>query len=165
MVTARSTDKIWSAIAKSLADADLWNPADANPKRRGRRRNALVADLTGLVDLTGWPEGTRLVARREPLHPGAQTSLFPSEHHRYQAFYTDQKGSPAQLDKLMRSHADVEDAVWRLKQSGLARMPFADRNANCTWAVLAMIGLALVGWFQNRCLTGPLAKAAPKKLR
>ena len=164
MVTARSADQIKAAVAKSLADPDLWGPAETNPKRRGRR-GAKVADLTGLVDLSGWPEGTRLVARREPLHPGAQRSLFASENHRYQGFYTDQKGAAAQLDELMRSHADIEDAVCRLKHSGLSRMPFTDWHANSTWAALAIVGLALVGWFQNACLTGELAKAAPKRLR
>ena len=107
----------------------------------------------------------RLVMRREPLHSGAQRSLFPSYSHRYQAFYTDQPGTPAQLDKLMRSHAGIEDAVCRLKPSGLSRMPFTDWNANSAWAALCMTGPMLVGWFQTACLTGALAKAAPKKLR
>lgn len=65
----------------------------------------------------------------------------------------------------MRSHADIEDAIARLKDSGLARMPFTDLHANCTWAALCMAGLMLVGWFQTHCLTGQLAKAAPKRLR
>ena len=165
MITARSTAQIWSAIAKSLADGDMREPAEPGPGHRYRRRGTKVADLTHLVDLSGWPPGTRLVARREPLHPGAQRSLFASHNHRYQAFYTDQPGGPAQLDKLMRSHADIEDAVRRLNHSGLERMPFADWDANSAWAALCIVALALVCWYQNACLTGPLAKAAPKRLR
>lgn len=165
MVTARSTHQIAAAVAKSLADPGLWAPAEAGPKHRDRRRGAKVADLTRLVDVSGWPEGTRLVVRRERLHPGAQRSLFPSENFRYHGFYTDQPGAPARLDKQMRSHADIEDAIARLKHSGLARMPFTDWHANNTWAALCMIGLMLVGWFQTHCLTGQLAKAAPKRLR
>ena len=26
-------------------------------------------------DLSSWPKGTRLIVRREPLHPGAQTGV------------------------------------------------------------------------------------------
>ena len=164
MVTARSTDQITAAVAKSLAEPGLWAPAEKNPKHRDRR-GAQVADLTCLVDVSGWPEGTRLVVRREPLHPGAQRSLFPSENFRYHGFYTDQPGAAARLDKLMRSHADIEDAIARLKDSGLARMPFTDWHANNTWAALTIIGLCLVRWFQTHCLAGQLAKAAPKRLR
>ena len=65
----------------------------------------------------------------------------------------------------MRSHADVENAVCRLNHSGLERMPFTDWHANSARAAMCMIGLALVGWFQNACLTAALAKAAPERLR
>lgn len=42
----------------------------------GRHRDgAEVAELTNLVDLDRWPEGTRLIVRRERPHPGAQLSL------------------------------------------------------------------------------------------
>ena len=101
------------------------------------------------------------MVRREPLHPAAQRSRFPSGHYRYWGFLTDQQGDTAQMDKLMRSHADVEDAVCRLKHSGLSRMPSADRDANSTWAALCMVGLTVVHWFQTACLTGALRRAAP----
>ena len=65
----------------------------------------------------------------------------------------------------MRKHADVEDAVARLKDSGLARMPFNAWDANCAWTALCTISAALVHWFQTHCLTGPLKRAAPKRLR
>jgi hypothetical protein len=43
-----------------------------------------VAELTDLVDPPpGWPPGVRLIMRREPLHPGARHSLFPSSNYRY----------------------------------------------------------------------------------
>ena len=60
---------------------------------------------------------------------------------------------------------DVENAVCRLNHSGLARMVFTDWHANGAWAAIPMIGLALVGWFQNACLHGALRRAAPKRLR
>ncbi|WP_420445203.1 IS1380 family transposase [Candidatus Poriferisodalis sp.] len=163
-ISARSAPAIQAAIRGALGEPGRWHNAPKRPDQR-KRRGAQVAELTDLADLSGWPERTRLVVRREPLHPGAQRSLFPSENFRYWGSCTDQTGHPAQLDKLMRSHADIEDAVRRLKDSGLARMPFTDWHANSTWAAMCMTGLALVGWFQTACLTGALAKAAPKRLR
>jgi hypothetical protein len=40
------------------------------------RDGAQVAELTGLLDLTGWPRGMRVIVRRERVHPGAQLTLF-----------------------------------------------------------------------------------------
>lgn len=162
-VSARSTPAISAAIRRVVGEPGRWHNAPKRPRQRPSR--AQVADLTDLVDLSDWPERTRLVVRREPRHPGAQRSLFPSDNFRYWGFYSDQQGDTAQLDRLMRSHADVEDAVRRLKDSGLARMPFTAWNANSAWAALCMASLALVGWFQNACLQGALRRAAPKRLR
>ena len=163
-VSARKTPDVEAAVRSALWDPGRWHDAPQRPKRRKPER-AQVADLTDLADLAGWPEGTRLVVRREPRHPGAQRSLFPSDHYRYWGFPADQPGHPAALDRLMRSHADVEDAVARLNHSGLARMPFADWHANSAWTALCAVGLMLVKWFQDHCGDGPLRRAAPKRLR
>jgi Transposase DDE domain group 1 len=64
-----------------------WTPAvnqDGQP-----RDGAWVAELTGLVNLDSWPEGTRLICRRERPHPwGAahvhrrRRASLPVLHHR-----------------------------------------------------------------------------------
>jgi Transposase DDE domain group 1 len=57
------------------------------------REHAEVAEVTRL-DLTGWPEGMRVIVRREHPHPGAQLSLFEAhDGYRYQAFATNASGS------------------------------------------------------------------------
>ena len=122
-------------------------------------------ELTDSVDLEGWPERTRFIARREPLHPGAQRTLFDSEQWRYRGFYTDADGNPAQLDAHMRAHARIENTIAALKDSGLKRMPFSDFDANAAWTQLVALSMALVRWFQQLRLRGPLAQAAPKRLR
>ena len=163
-VSARSNQGIAAAIRSASGDPHRWHNV---PKRARQRKHSRtqVADLADLADLTGWPQGTPLVVRREPRHPGAQRSLFPSDNFRYWGLFTDQTGDAAHLDRLMRSHADVDNAVCRLNHSGLARMPFTDWHPNSAWAALAMTGLALVGRFQNACLTAALRRAAPKRLR
>ena len=50
--------------------AEGWTPAyNADGQARD---SAWIAEITGLVNLTGWPEGARLIVRRERPHPGAQ---------------------------------------------------------------------------------------------
>jgi Transposase DDE domain group 1 len=65
-----------------------WRPAvtaDGSDERDG----AEVAEITDLVDLSRWSEGTRAVARREEPHPGAQLTFSDADGHRFQVFITD----------------------------------------------------------------------------
>jgi len=162
-VVARSNASIHAAISRIAFDDDRWQPA---LRQDGDERpGAAVAEVTDLVDLSGWPEGTRLIVRREPLHPGAQQSLFPSTTFRYWGHYTDAAGDAVALDVHMRAHAHVEDHIRRLKDSGAQRFPFTDFDANSTWLAVVCFADALVRWFQQLCLAGPLALAEPKTLR
>lgn len=162
-VVARSDAQVKAAISAAVDDEQRWEPALT--QSGARRAGAAVAELTDLVDLAGWPEGTRLIVRREPLHPGAQTSLFPSLEFRYWGHYTDQPAAPVDADVFMRAHAHVEDHIRRLKTSGLQRFPFTNLDANKAWLFLVCLGADLVRWFQLLCLAGRLAKAEPKTLR
>lgn len=162
-VVARSNPSIHAAISRVADDDSGWVAAvrqDGTP-----RDGSSVRELTDGVDLAAWPTGTRLIVRREPLHPGAQTTLFPSLDFRYWGHYTDQDGNPVARDVHMRAHAHVEDNIRRLKASGLERFPFVDLDANRAWLGLVCFADSLVRWFQLLCLTGPLAVAEPKRLR
>ena len=50
-----------------------WHPAIQTDD--DLREGAWVAEATGLVDLSGWPEGSRLILRKEHPHPGAQLTF------------------------------------------------------------------------------------------
>ena len=162
-VVARSNAQVHGAIFDAVGLEEVWEPALHQDGEL--RQGAAVAELTELVDLSEWPEGTRLIVRREPLHPGAQHSLFPSLEYRYWGHYTDQDGDPVELDQTMRAHAHVEEHIQRLKDSGLLAFPFSDLEANRTWMVTVMMAADLVRWFQLLCLDGTWAKARPKALR
>lgn len=162
-VTARRNAQITAAISAIAEDEGRWKPALRQDGRH--RKGAAVAEVSDLVDLSEWPPGTRLVIRREPLHPGAQQSLFPSIDYRYWGHYTDQLGAPSRRDLFMRGHADIEDALGRLKESGLLRFPFAGLQANRAWLTEVCFAHDLVRWFQRLCLSGDLAAAEPKTLR
>lgn len=162
-VTARTNARLQSAIYAVAGREDLWQPSRT---QRGELRNgAAVCEVTSYLKLRKMPSGTRCIVRREPLHPGAQRSLFPSDEFRYWGFYTDCEGDPTELDLVMRAHAHVEDHIQRLKESGLTRFPFTKFEANANWLMTVAMAGDLVRWFQLLCLEGRWRDARPKALR
>jgi hypothetical protein len=73
-----------------MIPAGAWTPAyDADGEVRD---GAWVADITGLLDLDGWPAGMRVIVRKDRPHPGRAASVHrhrrPPVHlrrHRRQA--------------------------------------------------------------------------------
>ena len=145
-VVARKTSSIQAAISAVCDDEVSW--VTAVDQDGDERAGSSLRELTDRLDLSAWPPGTRLIVRREPLHPGAQTSLFPNLEFRFWGHYTDQAGDPASLDAHMRAHAHVEDHIGRLKDSGLLRFPFVDLDANRAWLAVVRFAADLVRWFQ-----------------
>ena len=130
------------------------------------RENGHVAELTAHLDLGGWPQGARVIVRRERPHPGAQLSFTDHDGHRFQAILTDQ-GDPdiATLERHHRARARVEDRIRAAKDCGLENLPFRDFDANAVWLELALTAQDLLFYTQTLCLTGELARAEPKRLR
>jgi hypothetical protein len=146
--------------------------ADGQPRRidESGLPVASVAELTGLLPgLTdaGWPEGMRVLVRRERPHPGAQISLMEAhDGWRYQCVATDTPtGQLAFLEARHRAHAHVEDRVKAVKQTGMGRFPSREFAINAVWLQLAMTAADLIAWTQTILLAGALATAEPKKLR
>jgi hypothetical protein len=51
--------------------------------RRARPADACIAELTGLTDLAGWPEGMRLIVCTECPTPTAQRRFTGIDGHRF----------------------------------------------------------------------------------
>ena len=162
-VVARRNANVHAAISRIRSNDNAWTPALTQTGEL--RKGAAVAELTHLADLSGWPEGTRLIVRREPLHPGAQGSLFPSETFRYWGHYTDSNLDPVASDLDMRAHARVEDNIRRLKDSGASRFPFTNLDANKAWLDTVCFADTLVRWFQLLCMPQRFVNAEPKTMR
>ena len=163
------TEKLRDAI--DLVPAKVWTPAiDADG---GIREGADVAELTGLIDPTvlhKWPDGMRLIVRRERPHPGAQLSLFEErDGWRYQAFVTNTKaGQLAFLEARHRAHARVEDRIRHAKDTGLGRFPSREFAINQTWLAVTMLAADLTAWTRLLGCVGDakgLATCEPKALR
>jgi len=144
--------------------AGAWKPA---LNQGGQpREGAWVTELTGLLDLSSWPSGTRLICRRERPHPGAQLSFSDVDGHRFQCFITDQDGQDiAALEVLHRRHAEVEDRVKTLKATGAGQLPFHAFQANAAWFELALLAHDILVWTQQLLLDGEHAISEPKRLR
>jgi hypothetical protein len=130
------------------------------------REGAECTEITHLLDLAAWPEGTRVICRREDPHPGAQLMFSDAAGHRFQCFMTDTQGSDiVALERRHRAHARVEDRIRCAKDMGLANLPFHDFASNNAWLLLVLIAQDLIAWAQRLLLDGELAVAEPKRLR
>jgi hypothetical protein len=130
------------------------------------RANGEVAEVGEQLDLSGWPQGSRVIVRRERAHPGAQLSFTDADGHRFQAILTDQAGDEiALIECRHRARARAEDQIRRDKDTGLRRLPFREFALNAVW--LELVGLAhdLLAWTQALALSGELARCEPKRLR
>jgi len=109
--------------------------------RTGERENGQIVELTGLLDLSAWPTGSRVTCRRERPHPGAQYRFTDIDGHRFQVLLTDtpSRGNGiAALELRHRQHARVEDRIRNGKDRGLRNLPCQDLHANAAWVELAL---------------------------
>jgi len=132
-----------------LEDSNGWYPAINTDGTI--RDGAWVAEATGLVDLSAWPQGTRLILRKERPHPGAQLTFTDHDGHRVTAFITDTghrviPGQLAGLELRHRQHARVEDRIRQAKAMGLRNFPCHDFQANTAWLEIVMTATDLVAW-------------------
>lgn len=150
-VLARIPPKAWTAA---------YN-ADGRP-----RDGAWVAEVTGLADLSAWPEGTRLILRKERPHPGAQLRFTDADGLRVTGFLTNTEGSQlADLELRHRRHARVEDRIRAAKDTGLRNLPFHNAAQNQIWLEICALATDLTAWLQRLTCTGWAAVAEPKRLR
>ncbi len=129
--------------------------------------------LPGVVDPRPWPEGMRIIVRRERPHPGAQLDAF--EHRdgfRYQPMTTNTRiGQLAFLEARHRAHARVEDRIRQAQNAGLHRLPSRVFSINEAWLMLALTAADLLAWTQTILLTSAddqtkaLARAEWKTIR
>jgi Transposase DDE domain group 1 len=130
------------------------------------RKNGEVCEITETVDLSAWPEDSRLIVRRERPHPGAQLSFTDHDGYRFQAILTDQDDKDiAVVECRHRQHAHVEDRIRDDNDTGLAKFPFKAFALNEVWLQIVMLAHDLLVWTQALVLDGELAKAEPKRIR
>lgn len=121
------TPSLYNLIAE-----ELWEPAlDADGAPRD---GAAVAELTGLLDLTGWPEGMRVIVRRERPHPGAQLRFEDVDGYRLTVFATNSR------------RARCEDRIRNAKDQGLRTLPLHGFDQNRIWTAVVALASEITAW-------------------
>ena len=155
-------------LLTKIPDA-VWAPAYDG--EGGIREGAWVAELTGLLDLSGWPKGMRVIVRKERPHPGAQLRITDVDGNRVTAFATNTRtGGPgtqlADLELRHRRRARCEDRIRAAKDTGLTNLPLHDFTQNRIWCALVALACELIAWAQLLGLPGHEARRwEPKRLR
>ncbi|MBO0808785.1 MAG: IS1380 family transposase [Actinobacteria bacterium] len=175
LVGQRLSYSIGFALPDTIVDklakipADVWQPAyngDGEP-----REGAWVAEITALLNLSSWPKGMRVIARRERPHPGAQLRITDADGHRLTAFATNTTpGGPgrqlADLELRHRRRARAEDRIRTAKDTGLANLPLHDLDQNRIWCAIVALACELTAWTQTLALPDhPARRWEPKRLR
>jgi hypothetical protein len=145
--------------------AEAWTPAyDAHDQLRD---GAWVAELTGLLDLTGWPPGMRVIVRKERPHPGAQLRITDADGLRVTAFATNTtRGQLPDLELRHRRRARAEDRIRCAKDTGLTNLPLHDFDQNQIWCAIVALACELTAWMQMLALVDhPARRWEPKRLR
>ena len=120
---------------------------------------------TDRVDLSSWPAGSRLIARRTKLKDGDQQSFADHDGYRLAVFLADGHASVPELDLDHRGHARVEDRIRQAKDCGLANLPFRSFAHNQVWLWLVMLAQDLVAWTQALCLADDARAWELKRVR
>jgi hypothetical protein len=141
-----------------LIPEQCWHPALQTTDRDGNvfREGAWVAEATGMIDLSSWPEGSRLILRKERPHPGAQLTFADVEGHRITAILTNTEpgivpGQAAGLELRHRQHARVEDRIREAKATGLRNLPCRAWNENAAWLEVVLTAVDLIAWTKLIC--------------
>jgi Transposase DDE domain group 1 len=157
------------AAKLALISERVWTPAyDGDGDIRD---GAWVAEVTDLLDLTGWPAGMRVIARKERPHPGAQLRITDVDGNRVTAFATNTApGGPGRalpdLELRHRRRARAEDRIRAAKDTGLTNLPLHEFTQNQIWCAIVALACELTAWMQLLALTGHDARRwEPKRLR
>lgn len=134
-----------------------WQPAIQTDG--GIRDGAWVADVTGMLGLAAWPEGSKVILRAERPHPGAQLTFTDADGHRITAFITDIPdrviaGQTAGLELNHRQHARVEDRIREGKAAGPRNLPCRGWDENVAWLETVLTATDLVCWAKILGFTG-----------
>ena len=142
-----------------------WTPA--YDSGGAPRDGAAVAELTGLIDLSGCPAGMRVVIRPERPHPGAQLRIVDVDGNQITAFATNTaRGQLADLELRHRRRARCEDRIRLAKDTGLANLPLHSLDQNRIWCALVTLACELTAWTQLLAYPTHAARRwEPKRLR
>ncbi len=138
-----------------VAELTAWMPPPTRATRPGPK---------------DWPEGMRVIVRRERPHPGAQLRLTDPDGWRITCFATNTRGpgwTLATLEVRHRQRARAEDRIRGLKDTGMRNLPFHGFAQNQIWLEIVALAADLLNWMQTLAWEPhqPARRWEPKRLR
>ncbi len=130
-----------------------------------------VAETTDHTDLSQFPAGCRMIARRELPHRGAQLNSTDADGHRFQAPVTDIADNDADstdiayTEALHRGRGRAERQITDHNNTGLAKLASHCLAINAAWLQITMCGHDLPAWTKLLALDEDPAKTEPERLR
>jgi hypothetical protein len=119
-----------------------------------------------MLDLSSWPRGMRVIARKERPHPGAQLRITDLDGHRFTCFATSTRsGQLADLELRHRRRARCEDRIRNAKDTGLRNLPLHGYAQNQIWCEIVALACDLLAWMAMLALPGQTRRWEPKRLR
>jgi Transposase DDE domain group 1 len=142
-----------------VAELTAWMPVPTKPTRSPVRFGP-----------QHWPEGMRVIARRERPHPGAQLRLTDHDGWRITCLATNTRGpgwTLAALEVRHRQRARAEDRIRGLKDTGMRNLPFHGYAQNQIWLEIVALAAELLAWTQTLAWDDhePARRWEPKRLR
>jgi hypothetical protein len=150
-----------NAAALDLIPETAWTPAyDADGQVRD---GAWVAQATGVLDLAGWPDGMRVIVRKQRPHPGAQLRLTDRDRLRITAFATNTtRGQLPDLELRHRRRARCQDRIRVAKDTGLQNLPLHGFDQNQIWSAIVQLAMVLTTWIRcSPCTAMPRGGGNP----
>jgi hypothetical protein len=137
-----------SLCARSTSSVRPRTLLHGSPSAYCARSRAYARSETSVASRS-WPQGSRVIVRRERPHPGAQLSFTDHDGYRFQAILTDQPDENiAIIECRHRQHAHVENRIRDDKDTGLSKFPFKAFALNEVWLEIVMLAHDLLAWTQ-----------------
>jgi hypothetical protein len=149
-------------ITQDIQDAILKVPASAWTQAYDgdgeARDGAWVAEITGMLDLSSWPAGMRVIVRKERPHPGAQLRFTDIDGLRFTCLATSTKGGQLpDLELRHRRRARCEDRIRCAKDTGLRNLPLKGFAQNQLWCEIVALACELLTRTRGTPPTGATA--------
>ena len=149
------TADVRDAIVELDAD-EWWEAIEGDDEIRD---GAWLGEVTEMLDLEAWPDGSRVIVCKERPHPGAQLSLLDMiEGLRYTALICAPRGAQDglahEIDALElrhRRHARIDDRIRQAKAAGLRSLPCKAVAESHAWLECVLAAADLVAWSKLIC--------------
>jgi hypothetical protein len=113
-----------------------------------------------MLDLATWPEGMRIIVRKERPHAGAQL-LHRNRRHRFTCFAADTKPDSSLTWNCVTAALVARTVSCAPRQRPAQPSPTGIHHRNQIWREIVALFRELLAWMQMLALEGPARRWEP----